>query len=165
MPHAPEPYLIDLPLPDAEATTRLGHALSVVLQPGDTVLLEGPIGAGKSHLARAIIKHRLAQEHRVEDVPSPTFTLVQTYETARAEIWHADLYRLSDPDEVIELGFDTAFQTAICLIEWPDRLGADRPNHALTIALSAVGAGRIARMHGPGDWAERLSNVVEGTAK
>lgn len=161
MPHDPNPPSDPLPLPDPEATTRLGHALSALLRPGDTVLLEGPIGAGKSHVARAIIQHRLALEDRMEDIPSPTFTLVQTYETERAEIWHADLYRLSDPDEIIELGLDTAFQTGICLIEWPDRLGTDRPDHALTLTLTPNGDGRMATLRGASDWAARLTNVLE----
>ena len=90
-----------------------------LLRAGDCVLLEGPIGAGKTHFCRALIRARLGRE---EDVPSPTFTLVQTYD-ADVEIWHADLYRLSHPDEALELGLEDAFASAICLVEWPERLG------------------------------------------
>ncbi|MEY3306217.1 MAG: hypothetical protein RLZZ413_255, partial [Pseudomonadota bacterium] len=97
-------------------TARLGRWLATCLRPGDTVLLQGPIGSGKSHLARSVIQSWLG---RLEDVPSPTFTLVQTYGDGDAEIWHADLYRLSHPDEVNELGLEDAFGRAICLIEWP----------------------------------------------
>ncbi|MFN3722467.1 MAG: tRNA (adenosine(37)-N6)-threonylcarbamoyltransferase complex ATPase subunit type 1 TsaE [Paracoccaceae bacterium] len=128
-------------LPSESATDALGRLMADELMPGDTVLLTGPIGAGKSHLSRAIIRARLG---RMEDVPSPTFTLVQTYEDPAAEIWHADLYRLSHPDEVLELGLEDAFATAICLIEWPDRLGPHVPEDPITVSLSAEGDGRRA---------------------
>lgn len=129
-------------LPDEAATAALGERLAGLLRPGDTVLLEGPIGAGKSHLARALIRARLG---RMEDVPSPTFTLVQTYDAPECDIWHADLYRLSHPDEVLELGLEDAFSTAICLVEWPDRLGSHIPPLALRLRLQAEGEGR--RVH------------------
>jgi tRNA threonylcarbamoyladenosine biosynthesis protein TsaE len=136
---------LTLDLPDPEATEALGHRLAVLAQPGDVFLLEGPIGAGKSCLARAFIRARLGRE---EEVPSPTFTLVQVYEAAGVEIWHADLYRLSHPDEVWELGLDDAFSTAICLVEWPDRLGAHVPPGALHLKLEAAGDGRKALLSG-----------------
>ncbi|WGV15169.1 tRNA (adenosine(37)-N6)-threonylcarbamoyltransferase complex ATPase subunit type 1 TsaE [Fuscovulum ytuae] len=138
----PEAVLV---LPDEAATTALGEWLAQILRPGDTVLLEGPIGAGKSHLARALIRAKLG---RMEDVPSPTFTLVQTYDAGETEIWHADLYRLSVPDEVLELGLEDAFASAICLIEWPDRLGSYLPDDALHLRLSAEGEGRKAHLSG-----------------
>lgn len=134
-----------IPLPDADATAALGERLAARLRPGDTVLLEGPIGAGKSHLARALIRARLG---RMEDVPSPTFTLVQTYDADATEIWHADLYRLTHPDEVLELGLDEAFSTAICLVEWPDRLGPHVPPGALRLRLAATDDGRVAYLSG-----------------
>ncbi len=121
-------------------TNRLARAFAALLLPGDTVLLEGSIGAGKSHFCRALIQTRLG---RTEDVPSPTFTLVQTYE-ADVEIWHADLYRLTHPDEVLELGLDAAFADAICLIEWPDRLGNHQPDRAIRLRLATEGEGRRA---------------------
>lgn len=145
MPERPVPPQITLNLPDADATAALGERLAALLQAGDTLLLHGPIGAGKSHLARALIRARLG---RMEDVPSPTFTLVQTYETDGPEIWHADLYRLTHPDEVLELGLDDAFATAICLIEWPDRLGSHVPPGALNLRLSDLGDGREAQLWG-----------------
>lgn len=137
-----------LHLPDADATEALGRRLSALSRPGDVILLEGPIGAGKSSLARAFIRARLGS---AEEVPSPTFTLVQVYDAEGVEIWHADLYRLTHPDEVWELGLDDAFQTAICLVEWPDRLGAHLPPEALRIRLEAAGEGRRAVISGGRD--------------
>ncbi len=124
------------------ATERLAQCFAPLLGPGDCVLLAGPIGAGKTHFCRAFIRARLA---RTEDVPSPTFTLVQTYD-ADVEIWHADLYRLTHPDEARELGLEEAFERAICLVEWPDRLGGAAPAGAIRIELSPQGAGRKAKI-------------------
>jgi tRNA threonylcarbamoyladenosine biosynthesis protein TsaE len=84
----------------------------------------------------------------MEEVPSPTFTLVQVYEADGAEIWHADLYRLTHPDEVLELGLDEAFDRAISLVEWPDRLGGHLPPHALRLRLQTFGEGRKAILSG-----------------
>lgn len=134
-----------LPLPSEADTAALGVRLASVAQPGDCLLLSGPIGAGKSTLARAFIRGRCGKG---EDVPSPTFTLVQVYEDGKTEIWHADLYRLTHPDEVWELGLDDAFLKAICLVEWPDRLGKHVPDGALHLALEADGDGRRAVIRG-----------------
>lgn len=141
-----QPNAVTAFLPSEEETAALGRWLAVRLVAGDSVLLEGPIGAGKSHLARALIRARLG---RMEDIPSPTFTLVQTYQ-ADVEIWHADLYRLSHPDEVAELGLEDAFTQAICLIEWPDRLGQLTPRNAIRVALSTNGEGRDVTLTAPG---------------
>ena len=113
-------------------TKALALKIRENLQNGDIVLLKGEIGAGKSHFARSLIQ---AAMDKVEDVPSPTFTLVQTYDTLVGSIWHADLYRLSDQSEVFELGLIDAFGNDIVLIEWPDRLGYLEPQDALTIEL------------------------------
>lgn len=134
------PLTLDLATEDD--TTLLGQALGQLLQAGDVLLLEGAIGAGKSHLARALIRGRLGA---AEEVPSPTFTLVQTY-PGQPEIWHADLYRLTHPDEVIELGLDEAFHTAICLIEWPERLGPILPDNPVRLRLTPLGEGRQAQI-------------------
>jgi tRNA threonylcarbamoyl adenosine modification protein YjeE len=134
---------LTLYLADETETDRLGRCLAGVLTAGDVVLLEGPIGAGKTQFCRALIRARLGYE---EDVPSPTFTLVQTYE-ADVEIWHADLYRLTHPDEVLELGLEEAFEQAICLVEWPERLGPYQPA-GIRITFSPQGAGRRARIEG-----------------
>lgn len=139
----PEHTDLTLDLPNAAATDALGRLLADHATIGDAFLLSGPIGAGKSHLSRAFIRHRLG---RAEDIPSPTFTLVQTYEDGAGDIWHADLYRLSHPDEVVELGLDEAFDTAICLVEWPDRLGRMVPRHPIHITLCDHADGRRARI-------------------
>lgn len=132
---------LSLFLPDEDATTRLGQVFAPLLQRGHVVLLNGPIGAGKSHFARSLIQARLG---RLEDVPSPTFTLIQTYDADGLEIWHADLYRLSFPDEVWELGLDDAFSQAICLVEWPERLGSHQPKDATSITFIEKDGGRQA---------------------
>ncbi|MEM6758903.1 MAG: tRNA (adenosine(37)-N6)-threonylcarbamoyltransferase complex ATPase subunit type 1 TsaE [Pseudomonadota bacterium] len=143
-------------LPEPQVTDQLGIALGSVLHAGDIVLLSGDVGAGKTHLARALIASLLAAP---EDIPSPTFTLVQTYETRAGPLWHADLYRLSDASEIEELGLSDAFETAICLIEWPDRLG-EVPTQALNIHLQEKGGGRQATLSwASGAWAERLEEV------
>ncbi|WP_298806192.1 tRNA (adenosine(37)-N6)-threonylcarbamoyltransferase complex ATPase subunit type 1 TsaE [uncultured Lentibacter sp.] len=133
-------------------TSRFAAALGARLAAGDTVLLQGGIGAGKTHLARALILSRLALP---EDIPSPTFTLVQTYHAKdETELWHADLYRLTDPSELEELGLTDAFEDAICLIEWPDRLGSLRPADALTLTLelTAQEGERTLHLSGPARW-------------
>ena len=115
-----------------EDTAHFAQYLAAHLKPGDVVLLSGGIGAGKTHLARAAIQALLEVP---EDVPSPTFTLVQTYDTAKGELWHADLYRLTDPSELVELGLTDAFEEAISFVEWPDRLGSLCPPNALVLDL------------------------------
>lgn len=100
------------------------------------MLLSGPVGAGKSHFARSLIQSRLHFLGRHEDVPSPTFTIVQSYDLGEVELWHADLYRLTGPSECDELGLLDAFETAICLVEWPEKLGALVPQGALHVNIS-----------------------------
>jgi tRNA threonylcarbamoyladenosine biosynthesis protein TsaE len=124
-----------LALPDADATGALARVVAPALRPGDTVLLQGQLGAGKSHFARALIRSLIGADGETAEVPSPSFTLVQTYDTASGEVWHADLYRLSDPQEVWELGLDLAMDQAICLIEWPDRIAPDWPATAVCLRL------------------------------
>ena len=148
-----------LHLVDADATARLGQWFAARLQAGDCLLLEGQIGAGKSHFARAFIQARLG---RAEDVPSPTFTLVQSYQ-ADVEIWHADLYRLSHPDEVLELGLDEAFDSAVCLIEWPDRLGSLLPKGAMRLRFALEGEGRQVAIS-PGQRADLVTDLAKDWA-
>lgn len=117
----------------ADETTAFAAQIAPALSAGDVLLLQGDLGAGKTHFARGVVQTRLALAGLVEDVPSPTFTLVQTYDAGDAEIWHTDLYRLSSVDEIFELGLIEAFDTAICLVEWPDRLAEETPKGALTL--------------------------------
>ncbi|MEM9636621.1 MAG: tRNA (adenosine(37)-N6)-threonylcarbamoyltransferase complex ATPase subunit type 1 TsaE [Pseudomonadota bacterium] len=121
----------------SDATAEAAAALGRMLTAGDTVLLSGPVGAGKTHFARHLIRALLITP---EDIPSPTFTLVQTYDTRLGPVWHADLYRIATVDEIEELGLGEAFETAICLVEWPDRLGELRPDDALDIWLGDGGS-------------------------
>lgn len=104
------------------------------LSAGDIVLLQGDLGMGKSVFSRAVIKYLCDDEHM--DVPSPTFTLVQTYDAAIGDLWHFDLYRLNDPSEVYETGWEEAISGGIVLVEWPERLGALKPTTAIDIILS-----------------------------
>lgn len=134
-------------LPDPDATADYARHLADHVGPGACLLLSGPIGAGKSHFARAFIRHRLGYEG---DIPSPTFTLVQSYASPDEEIWHADLYRLSHPDEAMELGLDQALGHAICLIEWPERLGDLAPKDAISLTFRPEGEGRIVTVAGSG---------------
>ena len=138
---------------DEAQLAALARMMAAGVRPGQTILLDGPVGAGKSHFARAFIRAR--QGDAAEDVPSPTFTLVQTYDDPLGtEIWHADLYRLTDPSELDELGLDEALGNAVCLIEWPDRLEQVPPG-ALWLRLAPVagGAARDVSLSGQGtDW-------------
>ncbi|MEM6741014.1 MAG: tRNA (adenosine(37)-N6)-threonylcarbamoyltransferase complex ATPase subunit type 1 TsaE [Pseudomonadota bacterium] len=147
---APAPTALTLDLADPAATARFGACLAQSLDFGDTLLLDGPIGAGKSHLARALIQSRAAAAGAPQpDVPSPTYTLVQSYEIGGGEIVHADLYRLGDTSELAELGLDSAFGTALCLVEWPDRLASLAPDGALGLSLRLRGDGRQATLLDP----------------
>jgi tRNA threonylcarbamoyladenosine biosynthesis protein TsaE len=129
-------------LPDEAATARLGAAIAGQLRPGDVVALQGGLGAGKTTLARAIL--RAAQGDATLVVPSPTFTLVEVYDTPRGTFWHFDLYRLEQARQVLELGWEEACADGIVLVEWPERLGALLPPRALTVTLSLEGSGRHA---------------------
>ncbi|MDX8350547.1 tRNA (adenosine(37)-N6)-threonylcarbamoyltransferase complex ATPase subunit type 1 TsaE [Cognatiyoonia sp. IB215446] len=150
---------LHITLSDEAATAALAERIARILKSGDTLLLEGEIGAGKTAFARATIRAMLGRD---EDVPSPTFTLVQTYDTPRGPVWHCDLYRLTHPDEVMELGLDEALTDAICLIEWPDRLGADSPTNALHLAFVARAADHAVTLTIPDSWANRMKALDVG---
>ena len=147
-------------LASAEDTAHLAQRLAMHLEPGDTILLSGPVGAGKTHFARALIQSILSEP---EDVPSPTFTLIQTYETRRGTLWHADLYRVTSTQELEELGLSEAFETAICVVEWPDRLGDMKPRAALDIALATDQAEDTRHLVAEWDtqhWQDRLEGWI-----
>jgi tRNA threonylcarbamoyladenosine biosynthesis protein TsaE len=138
-------------LSSPQDTADLAIRIAAALRPGDCLLLEGPIGAGKTHFSRHLIQSLLSI---AEDVPSPTFTLVQTYDVPSGELWHADLYRLSSLEEVEELGLIDAFDTSICLIEWPDRLAELTPAHALNLRL-ALDADHADTRHLTFSWSDK----------
>ena len=146
-------------LPDAEATTRLGHAIAPLLAPGDSLLLYGPLCMGKSTLARGLIRALTTPD---EDVPSPTFTLVQFYESD-PPVAHFDLYRLTRPEEAFEIGLDEALDEGCAVIEWPERLG-EAPERflgpdRLAIEISEHGDGRVATVSGAGRWEDLIDHV------
>jgi tRNA threonylcarbamoyladenosine biosynthesis protein TsaE len=143
-----ETYRGEIPLPDLGATQALGAAIAGRLQTGDAVALWGGLGAGKTTLARAILKARGI----TEDVPSPTFTIVQSYDTPGLKIGHYDLYRIKAPRELDELGLDDALADGAVLVEWPERAPEALPPEALHVRLSLAGDGRLARLTGPARW-------------
>ncbi len=147
--------LKQMELADETATRALGAALAPLLRRGDIIRLEGDLGAGKSTLARGLI----AALTGVEDAPSPTFTLVETYDGPRFALWHFDLYRLEAPEDVWELGLEDALDGEVALIEWPERIEGLLPAGALTVRLEVAGAARSARLEGGADWKARLEGA------
>lgn len=155
---------LTLRLPDQAATERLARAVGPHLRAGDMIALKGGLGAGKSAFARALIAGRLDALGRIEDIPSPTYTLVQTYDLGSVEIWHADLYRLGGAEEIAELGLEEALSAAICLVEWPERLGALTPTRRLTLALAfdpEAAEARLATLTAAGAGWDWLAATVE----
>ena len=149
---------IDLILPDPAATERLAAIIAGEARAGDAILLSGDLGAGKTHFARAFINALTAVP---EDVPSPTFTLVQTYDAVAqgvpVRIWHFDLYRLKSPEEMVELGVDEVFVEGIALVEWPDRLGTFKPREHLELRLTITSEGaREATLVPTPSWDDRV---------
>jgi len=136
-------------LPDLDATAALAGRIAARLQPGDAVALWGDLGAGKTSLAREILRALGV----TEDVPSPTFTLVQTYETPRLAVAHYDLYRLKRPRELDELGFREALEDGASLVEWPERAPEYLPDETLHLRLSLEGETRRVKITGPDRWA------------
>lgn len=157
--------LMAQPLPDPAATAAFAATLAPLLRRGDVLALWGDLGAGKSTFARALIQ-RLSAEG--EDVPSPTFTLVQTYPAVLGgepvEIWHFDLYRLTEPEQAYDLAIEDAFQDGVSLIEWPDRLGYLLPPQRLDLVLEPQGEGRLLKVAGNAAWRARLAALAEGAA-
>lgn len=145
-----------LDLPSERETQALGASLAAMLRPGDVVALHGPLGAGKTTIARGLVQALLG---RAEDVPSPTYTLVQVYDGPAFPLWHFDLYRLEKPEDVEELGWDETID-GVALIEWPERAGARLPKQRLDIYLEFSGEGRRARLEPVGEgWQERLDEL------
>ncbi len=163
----PDPVLI---LPDPAAAARLGAAVAARLRRGEAVCLQGPLGAGKSTVARGLVR---ALTRSDEDVPSPTFTLVQTYDGTRVAVAHFDLYRLRSAEEAYELGLEEALAVGAAVIEWPERLEGHLPRDRLEVALEigadperatsgadAADAPRLARFSGHGAWIGRVDDLL-----
>ena len=149
-----ETPFLSLDIPSALETQDFGAKLADLLRPGDVVALHGSLGMGKSTLARAVIQKR--SNNGDLEVPSPTFTIVQTYDLD-PPIYHVDLYRLDDADEAMELGLEDSFDEAISLIEWPERLGPYLPKKALIITMTeSKSGGRRFDFSGPAFWKERF---------
>jgi tRNA threonylcarbamoyl adenosine modification protein YjeE len=148
-----QPFARAIALPDMAATQALGARIAAGLEAGDTVALEGDLGAGKTTLARATLRALGV----TEDVPSPTFTLVQLYETTRLTVRHYDLYRIESPGEIEELGLDDALAEGAALIEWPERAEGRLPADMLHVALTTTEPGsRTALLKGPVKWARHF---------
>ena len=153
-------YQHDMDLPSEAATVSIARRLAIVARSGDVIALNGDLGAGKTSFARGFIAALTGQ---AEEAPSPTFTLVQTYDSALGTIWHFDLYRLARPDDARELGFEDALADGITLIEWPERIAGQLPKQRLDLTLSFSAGNDDARhlhLAGYGNWAPRLRAVV-----
>lgn len=155
------PTIAEQTLADQQATEHLAASLARIARRGDIFALEGDLGSGKTVFARAFIRARGCVD---EDVPSPTFTLLQVYEPSLPDacpIYHFDLYRLDAPDDAWELDIEDAFASAICLIEWPDRLGPLLPAHALSVRLRPGTAAeqRRVQLAGTTAWRQRLQET------
>jgi tRNA threonylcarbamoyladenosine biosynthesis protein TsaE len=152
-------------LMDLTETASFARRLGPCLRTGDVVALYGDLGAGKTAFTRALIQGLQARAGEVEEVPSPTFSLVQQYEVDGLLLWHFDLYRLTSPEEAYELGIDEAFAEGVSLIEWPDRLGELLPEGRLSLSFEIpedtgpFGEKRLLRVEGNPDWGERLKHV------
>jgi len=146
----------ELVLADEAATTAFATSLAKLAEPGDVIALRGTLGVGKTVFARAFIR-RLTEAG--EEVPSPTFTLVQTYESDVAPVYHFDLYRIEEPDEVYELDIEDAFAEGISLIEWPNRMEALLPCERLDVEIrhGDKDGARTLTLSAEGSWAERLT--------
>jgi tRNA threonylcarbamoyl adenosine modification protein YjeE len=161
-PTSPDGFSFTVALEDEQATRRLMADIAAAIEPGDLITLSGDLGAGKTTFARALIRH-FAGDESVE-VPSPTFTIMQTYELPRFNLLHADLYRLSGPGELAELGFEDASENAVTLLEWPDRAAGFLPPNRLDVALTLspqhAETFRNARVTGYGAFAAKAERIA-----
>ncbi len=164
------PEMLSFELPDEAATARLAQSLAARVRKGDVIALVGELGSGKTAFARAFINALPAPGATApasglaatpEEVPSPTFTLLQAYERTPAPVWHFDLYRLARPDEVYELGFEEALGEGIVLIEWPERLGPLLPTERLELRFDFTECAEARRvtLTGIGAWVRRLRDL------
>jgi tRNA threonylcarbamoyladenosine biosynthesis protein TsaE len=143
-------------------TEKIARQLAAHVQVGDVIALHGDLGVGKSVFARAFIRALTSDD---EEVPSPTFTLVQIYDVDAGELYHFDVYRLENPDDALELGIEEAFNEGISLIEWPSKLGTYLPWNCLNIDISPTGTtetGRVMTFSSQGTWMQRLKEITFG---
>ena len=155
----------ELILDGPEATAALGARIAAALRPGDLVTLSGPLGAGKSVLARGLVRALTSPD---EEVPSPTFTLIQLYDGPDFPVAHMDLYRLRRPEEAWELGLEDALADGAAVVEWPERLGADLPRDRLSVTVATdadagdapASARRLARLEAFGAWTGRVEALL-----
>ncbi len=146
-----------LTLDGEEATAELAAEIAALAEDGDVIALSGELGTGKTTFARAFLREWGVRE----EIPSPTFTLVQTYELEAGTVWHFDLYRLENPDDALELDIEDAFTEGISLIEWPENLGAYLPWERLDLRF-AIGEREDVRrveIEGTDEWADRLREL------
>ncbi len=146
-----------LTLDGEEATAELAAEIAALAEDGDVIALSGELGTGKTTFARAFLREWGVRE----EIPSPTFTLVQTYELEAGTVWHFDLYRLENPDDALELDIEDAFTEGISLIEWPENLGAYLPWERLDLRF-AIGERedvRLVEIEGTDEWADRLREL------
>lgn len=144
--------MTQIKLPDEAATLAMGARIAPFLHTGDMLALRGALGAGKTTFARGLIRTLTGET----DVPSPTYTLVQIYETSDGELWHGDMYRLEQPQDCIELGLEDAFLDCICVIEWPDKLGVFLPKDYIEVSIAFDGEGRVATLKGRRNWIDKI---------
>ncbi len=170
-------HVVSRRLADMSATVALAGEVATLARGGDVIALGGNLGCGKTTFARAFIRalaalHGEGEGDRDEEVPSPTFTLVQIYERSPAPVWHFDLYRVEKPEDAYELGIEEAFENAISLVEWPQKLGRLLPAERLDLGLEfsddapppgdsddQSGGPRLATLTGYGAWAARLEEL------
>ena len=161
---APVSQALEIALPDEAATRALARALTAVVRVGDVIALSGDLGSGKTAFARAFISALPAPEGEAggEEVPSPTFTLVQTYARRPAPVWHFDFYRVTRPEEAFELGLEEALAAGVSLVEWPERVAGLLPTRRLDLRLDFAQPpdGRRAVLLGGGDWPARLVGLA-----
>ena len=146
---------VEIPLSDETATAALGEKAAAILAPGDAICLSGPLGAGKSTFARGLIQALLPGV----EAPSPTFTFVETYQCEGFVLRHFDFYRLEQPEEVWELGYEDALDGGAAIMEWPEKIGALAPADALSIRFRMNNKGRSALFEGDENWFRRLKKA------
>ena len=150
--------LFEQHLQNEAETAAFGAKIATIVQKSDVICLIGDLGAGKTCFARGFVRAAGGAGPDME-IPSPTFTLVQTYDAPAFSIWHFDFYRIESPEEVYELGVEEAFDTGVSLVEWPEKASEVLPANRLEISLVPDGDGRKVRLTGSPEWASRIEKL------